>query len=202
MKLYHSTTSPFVRKVTMVLHETGLIDSVELIPSKGTPLDSSGMPVAQNPLGKVPALERADGPAIYDSRVICRYLDDRAQSGLYLDGARLWDVLTIEATADGILEAALAIAYETRLRKPEQQSNEIMDAQWAKAHRAIGTLNTRWISHLSGPHNMGQIATACALGYCDFRMPDRDWRIGNDALALWFDRYSQRESFQATLPVG
>ena len=83
MRLYHSPTSPYVRKVMVLLHETGQIADVELIPATGTPVDPGSMPLALNPLGKIPALERGDGPALYDSRVICRFLDDRAARGLY-----------------------------------------------------------------------------------------------------------------------
>lgn len=200
MKLYYSPTSPYVRKVSIVLHDTGLIDSVELEKAQGSPFDSSAMPLAQNPLGKVPALQRDDGPALYDSRVICRYLDSLAEAGLYPNDSRLWDVLTIEATADGILDAALSAVYEGRLRPEDKQMPGWVDAQWGKIERAIAALNSKWISHLSGPENIGQIAVACALGYCDFRLSDRNWREKNPALAVWFDRYSARESFQKTQP--
>ena len=202
MKLYYAAASPFVRKVMMVLHETDQLDDVELVSAVGTAVQTGTMPVAQNPLGKIPALERADGPAIYDSRVICRYLDARASAGLYPEGNRLWDTLTIEATADGIMDAALLMVYEGRIRPEELHYAPWINAQWDKIQRAAGTLNTRWLSHLAGPRHMGQIATACALGYCDFRLPDRDWRKGNEALAEWYEGYSSRDSFQATVPTA
>ena len=72
MRLYHSPTSPFVRKVVVVLHETGLLAQVELVSATGTPLAPGTLPVERNPFGKIPVLERPDGPALYDSRVICR----------------------------------------------------------------------------------------------------------------------------------
>ncbi len=83
MKLYHSPTSPYVRKVMVLLHETGQFDHVELVPAATSPVAQGTMPYAQNPLGKVPTLEREDGPALYDSRVITRYLDHRAGGVLY-----------------------------------------------------------------------------------------------------------------------
>src|SRR6187401_544736 len=112
MRLFHSSTSPFVRKVMVTLHETGQLDRVELVPAVGTPMASGTMPVAENPLGKVPTLERPDGPALYDSRVITRYLDALGSGGLYPEAPRLWETLTLEATGDGISEAALLIVYE------------------------------------------------------------------------------------------
>lgn len=202
MKLFHAAASPFVRKVMMVLHETNQLADVEIVAAYGTAIDPATMPLAQNPLGKLPTLERSDGPAIYDSRVICRYLDARAGGALYPSGNRLWETLTLEATADGIMEAAQSMVYEGRVRPAEYQYPVWVDAQWDKASRAIDDLNTRWISHLSGPLDMGQIAVACALGYVDFRLNDRNWRRGNSALADWFEGFSARDSFQATLPTG
>lgn len=83
MRLYHSPTSPFVRKVMVLLHEVGALDRVTLVPAAGTPLDPGTMPVDRNPLGKIPALERPEGPTLYDSRVITRYLDETLKAGLY-----------------------------------------------------------------------------------------------------------------------
>lgn len=200
MKLYHSPTSPYVRKVMILLQETGQLDDVELVPSATTPLSpADGLP-AKNPLGKVPALERADGPTLYDSRVICAYLDARGGDRLYPGGARRWDTLTLEATADGILDAALLITYESRMRPEDKQWAEWGDAQWAKIAAACAALNTRWMSHLNGPLDMGQIAVACALAYVDFRHDARGWRKGNDALAAWYKEFAAREAMIATAP--
>ncbi|MDE3028334.1 MAG: glutathione S-transferase [Paracoccaceae bacterium] len=200
MRLYHSPTSPYVRKVMVLLKETGLEGSVTLVPAAGTPVDAGTMPVAQNPLGKIPALERADGPAIYDSRVICRYLDDRAGGKLYPTGPRLWETLTLEATADGILDAAILMVYEARLRPEDKRYAPWVDGQWAKIARALDALNGHWMSHLAGPLDMGQVAVACALGYVDFRHADRHWRLGREALADWYTRFSARDSMKATMP--
>jgi len=202
MKLYFSAASPYVRKVMILLHESDLLKHVEIIPAHGTPVDPGTMPIVQNPLGKLPALEREDGPAVYDSRVICRYLDAKAGGAFYPEGSRLWDTLTMEATADGILDAAILMVYEERVRPKDTQYPPWVEGQWTKVMRAVEALNTRRISHLKGPLDMGQIAVACALGYCDFRHKDRDWRSGNDALANWFDGFSERESFRATMPEG
>ncbi|MFY0633629.1 MAG: glutathione S-transferase [Vannielia sp.] len=197
--LHHSPASPFVRMVMVVAHEVGLVDEIECSASVGTPLEPGSMPVAQNPLGKIPTLERPDGPAMFDSRVICRFLDSQASGKLYPEG-RIWEVLTLEAMAHGVTEAILAMTYEARLRPEEKQSAEIVEAQWSKAHRAAAQANSRWMSHLSGPIDAAQIALACGLGYADFRHPARDWRSGNEALAEWFARFSERPSMQATQP--
>lgn len=200
MRLYHSPTSPFVRKVMVLLHETGTTDSVALIAAAGTPIDPGSMPLALNPLGKIPALERADGPAIYDSRVICQYLDVQAGGKLYPAAPRLWDTLTLEATADGILDAAILMIYETRVRPADKRYEPWSEGQWAKIARALDALETRWINHLNGPLDMGQIAIGCALGYLDFRHGDRNWRTGHPALAAWEAGFAKRASMQATQP--
>lgn len=198
MKLYYSPTSPYVRKVMVLLHETGQLDDVDLHSASTSPVATAdGLP-AKNPLGKVPALERADGPTLYDSRVICAYLDARGGDKLYPIGARRWDTLTLEATADGIADAALLITYEARLRPDDKRWDEWADAQWAKVANACAALNTRWMSHLNGPLDMGQISVACALAYVDFRHDARGWRKGNDALAAWYADFAARDAMVAT----
>lgn len=200
MKLTHSPTSPYVRKVMILLMETGQIDDVELVNGQGSPLDPNPTSVAMNPLGKIPSLERPDGPTLFDSRVICRFLDARAGGKLYPEGNRLWEVLTLEALADGILDAALAMTYEAKQRPEDKQMPDWADAQWTKIARACEAINARWMSHLAGPLDMGQIAVACALGYVDFRHDARGWRKGNDALAAWYETFSARDSFASTRP--
>ncbi|WP_108484531.1 glutathione S-transferase [Oceaniglobus ichthyenteri] len=199
MQLFYSPASPFVRKVMVTLHETKQTGDVELVNVTTSPIKSAPEILAHNPTGKIPALVRTDGPALYDSRVICRYLDARAGANLYKE-IRIWDTLTLEATGDAIMDAAVAMVYERRVRPEEKQSDEWVEAQWTKASRALSALNSRWISHLSGPLDMGQIAVGCALGYLDFRHDARSWRTGNDELAKWYDTFARRPSMQATKP--
>ena len=201
MHLYHSPTSPYVRKVMVLLHETGQLGDVELVSGSGNPVDPGTAPLEANPLGKVPALERPDGPALYDSRVICRYLDARAGAGLYPDGAKQWDTLTVEATGDGILDAALLMVYEGRIRPEEMRFAPWVEGQWAKVVRALDALETRWMAHLEGPLDAGQIAVACALGYLDFRHDARGWRAGRSRLAAWYAGFAARPSMMATVPA-
>lgn len=201
MKLYHAPLSPFVRKVMVLLHEAGATDRVTLVPAVGHPLDPGTMPVDRNPLGKIPALERPDGPTLYDSRVITRYLDDLLTAHLYPAAPRLWDTLTIEATGDGISEAAVLMRYEVHVRPEASRSPDWIEGQWQKIARALAALEQRWMSHLSGPLDMGQIAVGCGLGYLDLRHSERDWRAAHPALATWFAGFSARPSMQATAPV-
>jgi glutathione S-transferase len=200
MKLYHSPTSPYVRKVRVLLHETGQSDDVELVTAGGTPFTPSGALMDKNPLTKVPALELPDGAMLFDSRVICAYFDDRAKSGLYQSGAAHWQTRTLEALSDGILDAALLIVFEGRLRPQDKQMGEWCDAQWAKIERACAAMERDWMDHLAGPFDMGQIAAGCALSYLDFRLDARGWRQGNDALATWFKTFESRASMVATPP--
>jgi len=139
----------------ILLMETGQLGDVTLVAAAGTPLDASRMPVAQNPLGKIPALERPDGPALYDSRVICRYLDARAGAGFYPAAPRLWDTMRLEATGDGICDAALLMVCESRVRPEERRMPDWVEAQWAKVSRAIYRLERSWISHLNGSLDIG-----------------------------------------------
>ena len=199
MKLMISAASPFVRKTRVVLREAGLDDRVEEVSVSTNALNSAPELVAVNPIAKIPALVRDDGPAIYDSRVITRYLDALAGAGLYPE-ARIWEVLTLEATADAIMEAAVLMTYEGRLRPEAQQSPEWVEAQWSKAARGIAAINTRWMSHLAGPLDASHIAVACALSYVDLRHDPRNWRSGNEALAAWHEDFAARPSMVDTVP--
>ena len=140
---------------------------------------------------------RADGPALYDSRVITRYLDAKAAAGMYPE-ARLWDVLTVEATGDSMMDSAVSISYELRLRPQEKVSSEWTDAQWSKVMSGCDALQSQWMDLLNGPLTMAHISIACALGYLDLRHGARNWRQGHDALAAWFADFSKRPSFRET----
>lgn len=200
MKLLMAGPSPFVRKVRVLLQETGQLDDVEIVTVVAAPGGTDATLKAANPVGKIPALVRDEGPSLYDSKVICRYLDDRAGAGLY--PAKGWETLVLEATADALMDAAVLIVYEKRFRDEAQQSIAWIDAQWAKVAGALDALNARWMGHLAGKMDIGHIAVGCALGYLDFRHGDRDWRKGRDALAGWYETFAARPSMQATAPQG
>lgn len=199
LTLLGSGASPFVRKVRVMLAEADITD-VPYEEVQASPLGGEDRINAANPLGKIPALARQDGPTVYDSRVITRFLDTRYGAGLYPE-ARLWEVLTLEATADGIMEAAVGIVYESRFRPEDLQFPPWIEGQWNKVARALDALEGQWMSHLAGPLDMGQVAVACALGYLDLRHGDRRWRDGHPALAAWYEGFSARPSMQATAPA-
>ncbi|KEJ96874.1 glutathione S-transferase [Pseudosulfitobacter pseudonitzschiae] len=199
MKLLMSGASPFVRKVLVVLRETQQLDDVEIVNVTTAPGATPAELAAANPIGKIPALVRNGGATLYDSRVITRFLDDRAKAGLY-PATNPWETLTLEATGDAIMEAAVSMVYERRLRDPAQQSDTWVENQWEKVSRGLDALDNRWMAHLHGPLDIGHIAVGCALGYLDFRHEDRNWRKGRDALAAWAAKFNARDSMQATVP--
>lgn len=201
MQLIHSPASPFARKVRVVIHELGLQDRIDEIRVQTSPISQDPTLVRSNPLGKIPALVRDDGPTLYDSRVITRFLDTLAGGNLYPAG-RVWEVLTLEATGDGIMDAAVAIVYERRFRDEAMHHEGIVEGHRDRVTRALDVLCDRWMSHLEGRLDIGQIAVACALGYLDFRHGDMVWREGRPALADWYARFASRESMRATEPEG
>lgn len=199
MKLMTSGASPFARKVRVMIAEAGLSDRIEEVEVTTTPVGPSRDLIAVNPLGKIPALVRDDGPTLFDSRVITRYIDTLA-GGRFYPEARLWDILTLEATADGMLDAAVLMVYETRFRDEDKRSSQWVDGQWAKVARALDAIEARWMSSLAGEIDAGKIAVGCVLGYLDLRHGARDWRAGRPGLAAWYAGFESRPSMQATKP--
>jgi glutathione S-transferase len=197
MKLIMAEASPFARKVRVLLRETNQLKDVEEVSIATSPFQVNEQAKAANPTGRIPSLIRADGPALYDSRVITRYLDAKAAAGMYPE-AKLWDVLTIEATGDSMMDSAVSISYELRLRPQEKVSCEWTDAQWSKVMGGCDALQSQWMDLLNGPLTLAHISIACALGYLDLRHDARNWRQGHGALAAWFADFSKRPSFQET----
>ena len=200
MKLVYSPPSPFVRKVTTLIHHAALNDRIELINVKTTALSVAEEARAANPLGKIPVMILEDGKAIFDSRVITRYLDELAGSNLYPQ-EKIYDILTLEALADGIMESAVSITYESKLRPDNEQSPSWMEAQWSKVLHAVKALDEGEFKALDGDMNMGQIAVACALGYLDFRHDARQWRNGYSNLASWNDEMMKLPALIKTIPT-
>ena len=200
MKLVYSPPSPFVRKVTTLIHHADLHDRIELINVKTTALSVAEEARAANPLGKIPVMILENGNAIFDSRVITRYLDELAGSNLYLE-ENIYDILTLEALADGIMESAVSITYESKLRPENEQSPSWMEAQWSKVLHAVKALDEGEFKAMDGDINMGQIAVACALGYLDFRHDARQWRSGHSNLASWNDKMMKLPALIKTIPT-
>lgn len=203
MKLYYASASPFVRKVMIALHESNLIDQVEIETVVVSPFAPGDIVPSLNPIGKIPCLELPDGTILYDSRVITRYISHIAPAtGLYPDDDALWDALTLEATADGIMEAAVAMTYERRLRSEDIVFEKFLDAQWLKIERTLSALESRWMPYLNEQKNLPVLAVAAALGYVDFRHSDRSWRENHPVLDAWEAEMRDRPSIAATVPVG
>ena len=200
MKLLYTPTSPFARKVRVLAHELGLADAIELVP---TDLAAEAPElVAYNPLAQVPTLIRDDGTALYDSPVICEYLDGlrAGEPRLPRVGAARWTMLRLQALADGVMEAAAAIFLE-RTRRPEDKRWEALVARKQGAiHRALDDLEARAAELAGDPPHLGAIAVGCALGYLDLRGVVGDWRPGRPALAGWFATLDARPAMRATAP--
>jgi glutathione S-transferase len=202
MKLFHSPASPFVRKVMVLAHETGLLGSIERIRAVANPVNRDAAVVAHNPAGHVPTLLLVDGTALYDSTVICQYLDTLHEGTPLLPAAPLprARTLCLQALADGMLNACVLMRYESALRPEAQRWPAWYEGQQAKVRSSLDVLERQWMGPLNGAMDLGVIATACALGYLDFRFPDEPWREGRDALARWYEGFSRRPSMQATWP--
>ena len=200
MKLVYSPPSPFVRKITTLIHHVNLNDRIELINVKTTALSVAEEARSANPLGKIPVMILEDGKAIFDSRVITRFLDELAGSNLYPQ-EKIYDILTLEALADGIMESAVSITYESKLRPENEQSPSWMEAQWSKVLHAVKALDNGEFNAMDGEMNMGQIAVACSLGYLDFRHDARQWRNGYSNLASWNDKMMKLPALIKTIPT-
>mgnify|MGYP003336572962 CR=1 FL=1 len=204
MKLVGSNTSPYVRKVRIVMAEKKL-DYTYLLEDPGSPTTKIN---EFNPLGKVPCLVMEGGEAIFDSRVIVEYLDTLSPVGKLIpaSGRERAEVKTWEALADGLLDAALLVRYEATWsgRGTEQRCQAWMDKQMSKVHSALGAMSHGLgeKAFCSGIHlSLADIAVGSALGYLDFRFADLGWREMHPNLAKLFEKLMQRPSFQQTQPA-
>lgn len=207
MKLYTSTTSPFARKVLVLARELGLDGAIDLAPVALTPTAPSAELSGRNPLGKIPALELSDGTVLYDSRVICEYLDG-IHSGprrVPESGPARFRVLRTQALADGILDAGILIRYERALRPGDKRWDGWIDAQAVKVLAGLDALEGE-VDGFGDLFDLGQIATACALGWLEFRKPlltpdgPVDMRARSPKLFAAYDRWLARPSLGSTLP--
>jgi glutathione S-transferase len=197
MQLFYQTHSPYARKALVFAHEAGLADEIEVIHHETSPTQRNPEVFALNSLGKVPVLIARDGEAIFDSDVICEHLD-----GLH-DGAKLiprvgpgrWRALTMQALAQGLCDAGIAVRWE-RVRRPEAfRYAPFGDGQAEKLVEGYDWLER----HLDpdAPLHVGHVATATALSWLEFRsLPP--FRPGRPRLSAWFDEFSQRPSMRAT----
>ncbi len=198
MKLFFSATSPYVRKCLVVAHELGVADRIALLPSNAHPVNRDATLVASNPLGKVPTFVTDEGAVLYDSRVICEWLDSRFGGSLFPhEGAARWQALVLQSLADGILDAALLARYEEAVRPEPLRWREWHEGQIDKIHTSLQSLQQA-PQQLQGRVDIGTLALGCALGYLDLRFDAWGWRKRYPALAEWAAGFLQRPSLQAS----
>jgi len=200
VKLHWSPRSPFVRKVMIFAHETGLIERltcVRTVVAFDAP-NTALMP--DNPLSKIPTLVRDDGSPLYDSAVICEYLDtlhDRPKLFPSAGDAR-WTALRRQALADGFLDFLLLWRQE---RARAQPSEVLLGAFAAKYKSTMAALEQETADLGATPLGIGHIAIGCSLSYLDFRFADLSWRDGHPQAAAWHASFAQRPSVKATQAV-
>jgi len=201
MKIFFSPASPYVRKCMVAAHELGLADRIEKLPSAASPVNRDQTIVPVNPLGKVPTFLTDAGEALFDSRVICEYLDALAGGKLFPAGPQRWQALTDQALGDGLLDAALLARYENALRPEPLRWSDWTRGQLDKVHSTLARLEQAAPGLAARGVDIGTITFGCALGYLDFRFADYDWRAAHPAAAEWYGVFAQRPSMQATQPA-
>jgi len=201
MQLYYAAPSPFVRKCLICASELQLGDRLELIPAAPHPVNRDRAVVAHNPLGKIPTLITDSGTVLYDSRVICEYLNSLGDGHLIpAEGAARWTARVDEALADGIMDAAILARYEGAVRPEALRWPDWSEGQLDKVGSGLARFEEQaatWADRF----DIGTITVACALGYLDFRFSSLAWRETHPSLAAWFAHVSGRESFIATRPA-
>ena len=203
MKLFYSPSSPFARKVLVTLIETEQINDVELVQVKIGPLDSGEIIPGFNPLGKIPTLILPSGEPLIDSKFICRYFSEKKRGlkelKLYPSGMALWQSLNFEALADGIMDAAILLVYEERIRAEELRVKAWVDAQKLKITRTLNFLEDQK-TFLSKDVTIGSLTICIALDYLDFRHAEMEWRLNCPFLADWHLEIKNRKSLTSTIP--
>ncbi|MBL4597635.1 MAG: glutathione S-transferase [Rhizobiaceae bacterium] len=200
MKLWHSPMSPFVRKCMVFAHEVGIAEKIELLDAAAHPINRDERIVETNPLGKVPTMVLEDGSPIFDSRVICSYLDTQHDvDSLYPANEQRFDALVCEALGDGLMDAAVASRYEGFVRPEEKQWDKWIEGQFKKIGSGLDYLET-WKGARLEEVNIGSISVIVALGYLDFRHSEYDWRANHPYLSGVYANWTKRPSMVATNP--
>lgn len=198
MKLHWSPRSPFVRKVMIVLHETGQIDDVELVRSVVAMSQPPNPDVLRdNPLGKIPTLVTDEGLALFDSSVICEYLDRRAGAGLIpAEVAARMQALRWQALGDGLTE--ILLLWRTELTRPSGTWTAVTDGWQQKIRAGMALLDAEGGRLRDTPFGIGHAAVVCTLGQLDFRWSDSDWRTHFPTLAALAAQWDDRSSVSLT----
>ncbi|HKI65209.1 MAG TPA: glutathione S-transferase [Burkholderiales bacterium] len=201
MKLWHSGPSPFARKVRICAIELGLAARIEEIAVTVAPNKPNLELARENPLIKVPALEAEDGSVLYDSRVICEYLDALAGGNRLFPaaGAARWQALRRQALGDGVMDAGILRRYELALRPEALRWADWLAGQQAKIDHGLDAAE-REAGGWGEAFDIGHLTLACALGWLDFRFPDSGWRNARPQLGAWYARLSARPSLAQTTP--
>ena len=200
MKLHWSPRSPFVRKVMIVAHELGLVDRIACVRTVAATTKPHLGLMADNPLLKIPTLVLDDGTVLYDSPVICEYLDS-LHSGRKLvprDGKERMTALRRQALGDGFLDFLLLLRNERERQHPSQVH---LTAYTTKQQSVLKALEREAGELAATPFNIGHVAIGTALSYLDFRFADDDWRTPHPRIAEWHKRFCARPSVRATEPV-
>jgi len=202
LKLHWSPRSPFVRKVMIFAHERGLADRFERVRTVVAMTKPNAALMQDNPLSKLPTMVLDDGRVLFDSFVICEYLDGLHAGAPLLpkSGPERWEVLRWHALGNGLLDM-LVLWRNERDREPQRQLEELLEAFAAKHAATLARLEAEAVALETAPFRLGHIAIVCALGYLDFRFAGMDWRSAHPRLGAWFDAQSRRPSVQNTVPV-
>ena len=195
MKLHWSPRSPFVRKLMICSHEIGVAERMTCVRSPVEMTKPNADVLRDNPLGKIPALVLDDGAVLYDSRVICEYLDTLHNGARMFptQPAQRWIALRRQALGDGMLDALLIWRFE-RAKPETMRMQELMAAYALKINTALAALEAEAGALAAGAFSIGHIAIGVALSYLDFRFADLAWRNGHTQLAAWHKEFEQRRS--------
>jgi len=196
MKLYYQTHSPYARKALVFAHEAGLADRLEVIHHETSPTRRNDTVFAENPLGKVPVLIRPGLRPIFDSDVICAYLDTLGGTRLIPEeGEARWNALLLQAVAQGLCDAGIALRWETVRRPPDLRYPPLRDGFTEKLKASYDWLEAEL--DMSTSVHVGHIALATALDWLEFReLPA--FRHGRPRLTKWFEEFAARPSMRAT----
>ncbi len=197
LSLLYQSHSPYARKVLVCAHELGLTKRLNVLHHETSPTNRNDAVFAQNPLGKVPVLLTPEAGALFDSVVICDYLDRLAGEGSLIprDGPARYEALRLQALAQGLCDAGIAVRWETERRPQALRYPPLAEGQTTKLLETYDHLEAQ--ADLDGPVTVGQIGLATALAWLSFRrLPD--FRARAPRLAGWFSRFNQRPSMRAT----
>lgn len=201
MELWFNQASPFARKVRILLREKKLLSQVIEVPTTVSPVAVNASLALRNPLVKIPMLVLDDGESLYDSRVICEYLDGLhgGEKSLPLAGAARFATLRLQALADGICDAAVQCRYEQAIRPESLRWDTWINGQMGKIIGSLDAMEAQ-ASDWTENFDLGQMATVAALGYIDFRFHSLAWRQNHPRLSEWSKVVAMRRSVAATNP--